>query len=110
MKNIFKLATILCVILIIVTVYCYAAPKDYTGDTTTAATQTKDLGDKITGAIQAGGIIISVAVLSYVGIRFMIASPSEKANLKGALIPYIVGAVIVFTSTTLVTIIWNLRL
>ena len=42
------------------------------------------------------GIIFSVIVGGILGIKFMMASAEDKAPIKEALIPYIVGCVVVY--------------
>ena len=42
------------------------------------------------------GIIIAVIVGTILGIKFMIGSVEEKADIKKLLIPYIVGCIVVF--------------
>lgn len=42
------------------------------------------------------GIILSVIVGGILGIKFMMASAEDKAPIKEALIPYIVGCVVVY--------------
>lgn len=61
----------------------------------------------VLGAIQVIGTIVSVAVLMILGIKFMIGSVEEKAEYKRAFIPYLIGAAILFTGTTLPNIIYN---
>lgn len=62
---------------------------------------------KIIGVIQGAGSIISVGVLVYIGIRYMIGSTEEKAMYKETMIPYIVGAVLVFSGSNIVGAIYN---
>lgn len=42
------------------------------------------------------GICIAVIVSGILGIKFMIGSAEEKAQIKDALIPFIIGCVVVF--------------
>ena len=47
---------------------------------------------------------IAVAVISGIIIKYMLGTAEEKADIKGLLIPYIVGCVIIFGSFA----IWKL--
>ena len=73
--------------------------------------QTNDLtkvGNNIVTIIQVVGIVIAVIVLLVVGIKYMMGSASEKAEYKKTMIPYIVGAVLIFAGTSLVRVIYSL--
>ena len=73
--------------------------------------QTNDLtkvGNNIVTIIQVVGIVIAVIVLLVIGIKYMIGSASEKAEYKKTMIPYIVGAVLIFAGTSLVKVIYSL--
>lgn len=80
-----------------------------TGDSKTV--QTKDLtnvGNNIVTIIQVVGIVIAVIILLIIGIKYMIGSASEKAEYKKTMIPYIVGALLIFAGTSLVRVIYSL--
>ena len=71
--------------------------------------QTNDLtkvGNNIVTIIQVVGIVIAVIVLLVIGIKYMMGSASEKAEYKKTMIPYIVGAVLIFAGTSLVRVIY----
>ena len=73
--------------------------------------QTNDLtkvGNNIVTIIQVVGIVIAVIVLLVIGIKYMMGSASEKAEYKTTMIPYIVGAVLIFAGTSLVRVIYSL--
>lgn len=73
--------------------------------------QTNDLtkvGNNIVAIIQVVGIVIAVIVLLVIGIKYMMGSASEKAEYKKTMIPYIVGAVLIFAGTSLVRVIYSL--
>ena len=48
----------------------------------TTSTQIKNAGNQIIGIIQVVGSIIAVVMLVYIGIKYLIASPNEKAEIK----------------------------
>lgn len=73
--------------------------------------QTNDVtkvGNNIVTIIQVVGIVIAVIVLLVIGIKYMMGSASEKAEYKKTMIPYIVGAVLIFAGTSLVRVIYSL--
>ena len=62
-------------------------------------------GNKILGVIYAVGIVASIGILCVIGIRYMMASPSEKADLKSRLMPFVIGAVIMFCAVNILQIV-----
>ena len=59
----------------------------------------------IIGVFQAVAIGVAVSSLILTGIKIMQASPEGKANVKKHLIPYVVGAVLLFATTGVLQII-----
>ena len=66
------------------------------------------VGGNIVNIIQVIGIVVAVIVLLVIGIKYMMGSASEKAEYKKTMIPYLVGAVLVFAGTSLVKVIYSL--
>lgn len=60
---------------------------------------------KIVGIVQVIGIGVAVVMLTVIAIKYIVASPNEKADLKSKLIPYTIGAVLLFWGSTLLGII-----
>ena len=56
----------------------------------------KNVGNNIVNIITTVGIIVAVVVLLILGIKYMMGSASEKAEYKKTMIPYLVGAVLIF--------------
>ena len=73
-----------------------------------ADSQITKVGGNIVNIIQIVGIVIAVIVLLVIGVKYMIGSASEKAEYKKTMIPYVVGAVLVFAGTSLVKVIYSL--
>lgn len=55
--------------------------------------------------VRTVGTGISIAMLSYIGIKYMLASPSEKADFKKSATIYVVGAILVFAGSNILAII-----
>ena len=75
--------------------------------TTTAITSSVEMTEKMLGSVQLIGSIISVIALVIIGIRYMISSVEEQAKMKGVLIYYIVGAVLVFATSNVLSIVYQ---
>ncbi len=60
-----------------------------------------DVGANIIDIITTIGIVVAVVVLLVLGIKYMIGSASEKAEYKKTMIPYLVGAVLIFGASAI---------
>ena len=104
------LATILMIAMIVsVAATCFAiTPSDIKGDTTTqGATEISNVGKSIVGILQTVGIILSVIVLIILGIKYMMGSAEEKADYKKSMIPYLVGAILIFAASALAQVVYQ---
>lgn len=63
------------------------------------------LGNAILGIIQYVSVGAAVVATLVLAIRYMYSSPDEKAEVKKKLIPFIIGAVLVFGATSLVKLV-----
>ena len=59
------------------------------------------VGANIVSIITTIGIIVAVVVLLVLGIKYMMGSASEKAEYKKTMIPYLVGAVLIFGASAI---------
>ena len=67
-----------------------------------------NLGATIVTIMQTVGVVVAVVVLLVLGIKYMMGSAEEKAEYKKTMIPYLVGAVLIFASTTIVNVVYNI--
>lgn len=74
-------------------------------DEATGARTVQRIGNTIIGIIQIIGTITSVAVLTVLGIKYMLGSAEERAEYKKSMTPYLIGAVMVFAITNILGII-----
>lgn len=80
----------------------------FTGSTAKVAgavTATQKIIGVILDAVRIIGMGIALIMLTYIGIKFMMASPSERANIKQYSINFVIGAVILIGGTGLLTIV-----
>ena len=68
----------------------------------------ENFGRAIVSVVKVIGVIVAVIVLLVLGVKYMIGSAEERAEYKKTMVPYIVGAVLIFASTTLVGIVYDL--
>ena len=60
-----------------------------------------NVGANIVSIITTIGIIVALIVLLILGIKYMMGSASEKAEYKKTMIPYLVGAVLIFGASAI---------
>ncbi len=78
------------------------------GNSTVNTDKVVNLGATIVTIMQTVGIVVAVVVLLVLGIKYMMGSAEEKAEYKKTMIPYLVGAVLIFASTTIVNVVYNI--
>lgn len=103
MKKIISIISIITLVFSLSAVYA-VDPNDISA---TSISALDSASGAIIGALQVVATVVAIAMLLFVGIKFMMAAPGEKANLKGALIPYIVGAILIFAAIPLLSMIKN---
>lgn len=64
--------------------------------------------DKILSLITTIGTVISVLMLAILGVKYMLGSVEEKAEYKKDLVPYFIGAALLFGICTVVKILQSL--
>lgn len=105
--------TVLLLLFFIIPNYSYADDiglgdlNSYQGSGTSSYKfQTK--ANKVFTIIKATGTVISVIMLTAIGIKFLLGSAEEKADYKKSLIPYIIGAAMIFLGSWLPQLIYDL--
>lgn len=112
MKKMSKIIVmILIVFMIVANIVPVFAAKDpilYNGNTSDVNTDKIDnLGQDIISIVSTIGSVVSVIVLIVLGIKYMMGSAEEKAEYKKTLLPYIIGAALVFAASTIASVVFN---
>ncbi len=107
MKSIIRVMIIISILFLNLSLVVSANPFATYSNASVNSPELETMANKVIGIIQVIGTVISICVLLFIGMKFMLASPSEKADLKGALVPYIVGAVLLFASANIASIIYK---
>lgn len=111
-KKFVKIVSVLLMIIMMVsiTVNSFAdagiSPSSITG-TAPSGDEISTVGNKIVGILQAVGVILSVIVLIILGIKYMMGSAEEKAEYKKTMLPYIIGAALIFAASALAQVIYG---
>ena len=105
MKTMKKIASVLLTVSILITLGTSVFATTAGGVTITQPggnNAFSTMGNKVLGYIQWFGYVIAVGMLLFIGIKYMMSSANEKADLKKGSINYVIGAVLVATAATVV--------
>ncbi len=119
MKKTIKLVGVVAIMLLVMlsmTTVCQATEKidpgnlaeGLTGTNTAASSDVTKIGNQIIGIITTVGVVVAVIILLVLGIKYMMGSASEKAEYKKTMIPYIVGAILIFGASAITKVVVNL--
>ena len=61
--------------------------------------------NSISGLIQVAGSGIAIIVITLLGVKYILASPSDKADVKKSITPIIMGCIFLFGGVNIVGII-----
>ena len=102
MRIITILVTILAIVMVGVTSFAAEISiNTIDGKGNVDVTQIGTVGNKIATILRAIGTVLLVVVLMVLGIKYMMGSAEEKAEYKKTMIPYVIGAVVLFGASAL---------
>lgn len=71
--------------------------KNFTSSNSTPGqSEIQGLAGNVISILTTVGIAVAIIILLILGIKYMMGSASEKAEYKKTMIPYLVGAVLIF--------------
>jgi len=109
MKRYTKIISVLLIALMLVSIATSVfgfTPKNVSADINGTNT-IQNIGTRIMGIIQIVGTIVSVVILVVLGIKYMMGSAEEKAEYKKTMIPYIIGAVLIFAAANIANMVYT---
>ena len=115
MKKVSKIVMIMMMLMLILSITTSVlavtgtdvTPEQMTGQSDADVGGITDIGNSIIRILSTGGIVVSVVVLIVLGIKYMMGSAEEKAEYKKTLMPYVIGAALVFAASTIAQIVYN---
>lgn len=111
MKRIKKMLVILLLIIVLINnvVLAVIEPNEYKPGSITMdeSSRVVNIAEKILGTVRNIGIIISVIIMSIIGLKYILCSLEEKANYKENMMPYIVGCILLASATTIPGLIYD---
>lgn len=109
MKKYVKVVSVILMVFLVVAmaspVFAYQ-PKNVVGNQA-GTTSIQNIGGQILGIVQVVGTIAAVIILVIIGIKYMMGSAQEKAEYKKTMIPYIIGAIIIFAASNIAQMVYN---
>lgn len=116
MKKLSKVISIVLIVMMLVAIgtNVFAAvagasnPSSLTGKAVSGTDKITSIGNQIITILTIVGTVASVIVLIVLGLKYMMGSAEEKAEYKKTMIPYIVGAVLIFAGTSIVRVIYSM--
>ena len=112
-----KIITILAIIIFLFTPICLAGgtpttidPNEWKPDNLQMEDydEVVDVAVVIIAVIRYVGVAVSIIVLLIIGIKYMTGTVQEKAEYKKTMIPYIIGALLIFAATTIVNVLYGM--
>lgn len=105
-KKIIVFFTILIILISIALISNASYLDQFSGDVNgEAATRAGQISSTALTVIQVIGIAVAVIMLMVLGIKYMVASAADRAEIKKHAIVYVVGAIIMFGAAGIVGII-----
>lgn len=93
MKKLIRFMSIILIIsIVLMTSFSFAS----------AAEDIQGKGVTIINAILWIGYAIAIGMVIYIGIKYVLGAADAKANMKNAIVGWLIGAFIVFMATTIV--------
>ena len=110
-KTINRITFIIFIIMLVVSISANVlalTPADITAsENVTGSTEIASVGKAIVGILQTTGIVISVVILIVIGIKYMMGSAEEKAEYEKTMMPYIIGAALIFTASVFANVLYQ---
>lgn len=110
-RKIVSLILIVITIVSLVTIsYGFTIDELTGGGDKTGEYKIRDVGNNIVKILGTIGVIVSVVMLIALGIKYMIGSTEQRAEYKKTLLPYVIGATLLFSASTIAQIIFELAI
>lgn len=110
--NVNKVTKIISIVMIVTMLIALVTPVFAVDPATIKANEDStgkitSLGSQIIGIVTTIGSVVAVLVLVVLGVKYMMGSAEEKAEYKKTLMPYVIGAVLVFAASTIAGVIFS---
>ena len=101
-------------LLAVVLLFTIAAPTFAVDPSTFNPDQSSEAANKFTnasnvviGVVQVIGTAVAIVMLIWLGIKYVVAAPDEKASIKKSAFIYVIAAIFIFAASNILAIIQN---
>ena len=110
--NVNKVTKIISIVMIVAMLIALVTPVFAVDPATIKANESNtgkitSLGSQIIGIVTTIGSVVAVLVLVVLGVKYMMGSAEEKAEYKKTMIPYLVGAILIFAASTIANVVYQ---
>ena len=110
-KVIVKIVNVILIAMVIISISlnCFAlSPIEVSGtDNPTGTSQITKVGNDIVGIFQVVGVVLAVVIIIVLGIKYMLGSAEEKSEYKKSMLPYVIGAALIFLCSIFANVIYE---
>lgn len=110
-KVVVKIVNMILIAMVIISISlnCFAlTPIEVSGSEDVSGTpQITKLGNDIVGIFQVVGVVLAVVIIIVLGIKYMLGSAEEKSEYKKSMLPYVVGAALIFAGSIFANVIYE---
>ena len=75
------------------------------GNVNVSGTKTQKLINSVIKIVRVAGSGVAMIITTWIGVKYILASPQEKADYKKEMMPLLIGAIVLFGASNLVGII-----
>lgn len=101
------LITIFAILCVVFESNAVVNPNTLTGGTVSTSA-IENLGNQAITIVSTIGSVAAVIVLIVLGLKYMMGSTEEKAEYKKTLMPYVIGAILVFAASAIAGVVFNI--
>lgn len=108
--NVFLILIVLSSIFLNVAVFAANGapnPTKFKGSSNADTSGIENIGNQVITIVSTIGSVASVIVLIVLGLKYMMGSAEEKAEYKKTLMPYVIGAGMVFAASAIAGVIYQ---
>ena len=69
--------------------------------------ETMQMTAKVVGVINTIGVIVLIVTVIIVGFKYIVGSIEERAEYKKTMMPIIIGAILLFATSTAINLVYN---
>ena len=74
----------------------------------TQSSSFKGMVENFLGLVSIVGVVLSVVILTIIGLKYMLGSVEDRAQYKEEMKPYLIGCFILFTGSVIPQIIYDI--